>query len=327
MIETFKQSIKNKVLSQKSLVTSLTFSALFLFVPAFYYPLIKIDKLSRIEEASLFHLLIRLFENSPLLFLVVLFTTVVTPVVMIYCLFAFSLSEKTTYSTSGFYKAYRFVRDWMMLDVFALGVVASKIKLDSIVQAHVEVGVVFCLILWLLIFLADFFLWFEIKRKSVSYSVHKTVAISTGAIFLFIAANVLPVVSRTKLGVVYNLTLWDSVSSFFNSETWGLGILVFVTTYISPLFKIFFLFYVCMTLKSLQFFKLKKLTHDVMEYTNRWSMLNIFITTSLVGIVKLGSLASVESEVGSILFSGVVILIIIATSSLTLKEPKEVNET
>ena len=51
------------------------------------------------------------------------------------------------------------------------------------------------------------------------------------------------------------------------------------------------------------------------ETVGRWSMVDIYVVTILVALVKLGNLASIEAEVGAVFFGGVVVVTILAAES------------
>ena len=52
-----------------------------------------------------------------------------------------------------------------------------------------------------------------------------------------------------------------------------------------------------------------------MEAVGRWSMVDVYVVTILVALVHLGSLASVEAEIGAFFFGAVVVLTMFAAQS------------
>jgi paraquat-inducible protein A len=51
------------------------------------------------------------------------------------------------------------------------------------------------------------------------------------------------------------------------------------------------------------------------ESIGRWSMIDVFMISILVGLVKLGAVATIEAGIGAIAFAGVVILTMLAAMS------------
>ncbi len=51
------------------------------------------------------------------------------------------------------------------------------------------------------------------------------------------------------------------------------------------------------------------------ELIGRWSMVDIFVVTILVALVRLGNLATVEAQTGAVFFGSVVVLTMLAAES------------
>ena len=55
--------------------------------------------------------------------------------------------------------------------------------------------------------------------------------------------------------------------------------------------------------------------YRIIEAIGRWSMVDIFVVTILVALVRLGNLATVEAELGAVFFGAVVVLTMLAAES------------
>jgi paraquat-inducible protein A len=55
--------------------------------------------------------------------------------------------------------------------------------------------------------------------------------------------------------------------------------------------------------------------YRITEAVGRWSMVDIYVVTLLVALVKLGALATIEAGPGAIFFAGVVVITIFAALS------------
>jgi paraquat-inducible protein A len=55
------------------------------------------------------------------------------------------------------------------------------------------------------------------------------------------------------------------------------------------------------------------LLYRVIEAVGRWSMIDVFMISILVALVKLGSIATIEPGVGATSFAGVVVVTMIAS--------------
>jgi paraquat-inducible protein A len=55
--------------------------------------------------------------------------------------------------------------------------------------------------------------------------------------------------------------------------------------------------------------------YRITEAIGRWSMVDIFVVTILVALVRLGNLATVEAQPGAVFFGAVVVLTMLAAES------------
>ncbi|MBN2886043.1 MAG: paraquat-inducible protein A, partial [Chromatiaceae bacterium] len=55
--------------------------------------------------------------------------------------------------------------------------------------------------------------------------------------------------------------------------------------------------------------------YRITEAMGRWSMVDIYVVTILVALVRLGNLASIEAEAGAVFFCAVVVLTMFAAMS------------
>ena len=144
--------------------------------------------------------------------------------------------------------------------------------------------------------------------------IQRTMALSIAALILFIPANTLPILSMSRLGFQNESTIWQGIVELWKSGTPGIATLVLLCSIVIPLAKIIGLFYLCVTWK-LHSSKHNSTLLRYIEIIGRWSMLDVFLVAILVAIVKLGSFASVQPELGLVAFSGVVVLTMIASAN------------
>lgn len=144
--------------------------------------------------------------------------------------------------------------------------------------------------------------------------IQKTMALTLAAFILFIPANMLPILSMTQFGYQSESTILQGVVELWKSGTQGIAIVVLLCSILIPLAKIIGLFYLCIAWKR-QSPKRNSILLRLIETIGRWSMLDVFLVAILVAIVKLGSFASVQPELGLVAFTMVVVLTMIASSS------------
>jgi len=109
-------------------------------------------------------------------------------------------------------------------------------------------------------------------------------------------------------------TIWGGVVELWKTGTQGIALLVLLCSIVIPLVKISCLFYLCLTWQN-QSAKHNSFLIRCIDIIGRWSMLDVFLVAILVALIKLGSIASVQPEVGIVAFAGVVVLTMIATAN------------
>lgn len=142
----------------------------------------------------------------------------------------------------------------------------------------------------------------------------RTLAFSIAALILFIPANILPILSMSKLGYKTESTIWSGTVKLWNDGTQGIAILVLLCSIVIPLAKIFGLFFLCLTWKT-RSSKSTAYIARLVEVIGRWSMLDVFLVAILVALVKLGTIATIRPEPGIIAFAGVVVLTMFASAN------------
>jgi len=321
MNNTITQNFIREIDLKKFLVFSLSISSLILAFPLLYFPIIRITKLAKFEQANIIEIIIRLFDSTPVVALITLFSIVIAPLLMALCSIIFTLFDEAVNEHSFYYKAYFFSKQWMMLDIFTIAVFASMIKLGELVDVAIGLGTFFCFSFWLLVFFTDKSLWFQERKKTKKKSNLNAFCYALAALFLLIPANILPIMTTAKPGMVEKTNLWESIMHLFEGPAWPIGIIVFLASFCGPWFKIASLFYLSLTAKSKKNMNFKRNLYHFFESVGRWSMIDIFIAVILVSIVKLNALANISLEKGSLIFTAMVILTLLSSASIDLKEP------
>jgi len=146
-------------------------------------------------------------------------------------------------------------------------------------------------------------------------SVSRTWALVIAAALLYIPANLLPVMHTASLTGSEDDTIMSGIVYFWTSGSWPLAIIVFIASILVPMLKIFVLALLAFTAgrrsawNPIERAKLYRLV----EFIGRWSMLDIFVVTLTVALVRFQSLAVITARPGAIAFGSVVILTMLAS--------------
>jgi paraquat-inducible protein A len=149
------------------------------------------------------------------------------------------------------------------------------------------------------------------------HSLMRTWAFLISACIMYIPANLLPVmITRTLFGAQYD-TILSGVIYFWVSGAYGLAAIVFIASFLVPLFKLAVLFLLVVTAQrgsTWRQHERAKLYH-IIEIIGRWSMLDVFVVSLLTGLVQIQGFAVITAGVGIAAFGSVVVLTMLASLS------------
>jgi paraquat-inducible protein A len=148
-------------------------------------------------------------------------------------------------------------------------------------------------------------------------SIARTWALVLAAAIFYIPANVLPITRVISFGKAQSDTIMSGVIYFVKSGSWPIALVIFVASIFVPLLKLFILTYLLISIQVKSKWRPKDRTrlYRITEAVGRWSMVDVYVVTLLVALVKLGALATIEAGPGAIFFAGVVVITIFAAMS------------
>ncbi|HSE79357.1 MAG TPA: paraquat-inducible protein A [Alphaproteobacteria bacterium] len=148
-------------------------------------------------------------------------------------------------------------------------------------------------------------------------SIARTWALVITAFILYIPANVYPVMTVISFGSGQPDTILSGIRELFEAGMWPLALLVFFASITVPFLKLFGLIALLISVQIGARWRLRDRTvlYRVVESIGRWSMIDIFMISILVGLVRLGSIATIEPGVGATSFAAVVIITMIAATT------------
>lgn len=146
------------------------------------------------------------------------------------------------------------------------------------------------------------------------YSLARTWALIITALILYVPANLLPVTVVTSLGQTQSDTIVSGVVYFVQSGAWYLGLIIFVASVAVPMMKILILIYLLISVQRGSRSRLhdRARLYRITETVGRWSMVDVYVVTILVALVKLGGLANIDAGPGAVYFAGVVVVTMFA---------------
>ncbi|QRX85056.1 paraquat-inducible protein A [Glaciimonas sp. PAMC28666] len=146
-------------------------------------------------------------------------------------------------------------------------------------------------------------------------SINRTWALLIAACMMYIPANLMPVMITRTLFTEQHDTILSGIIYFWVSGDWELACVVFIASFLVPLFKLSAMILLTVTAqrksrwRRLQRAKL----YRIVEAIGRWSMLDVFVVSLLAGLVQISGFARITAGVGVAAFGSVVILTMLAS--------------
>jgi paraquat-inducible protein A len=148
-------------------------------------------------------------------------------------------------------------------------------------------------------------------------SLSRSWAFLIGAMALYIPANVYPFMVLTSLAHSNSYTIFGGIIELAQSGLWPLALLVFFASFTIPLMKIVLLSYMLITaqLRRKGHLRFRTGAYRFIDFVGRWSMIDVFMVSILIALMRFGQVASVHAAIGSVCFGGVVVLTIFAVEA------------
>lgn len=158
----------------------------------------------------------------------------------------------------------------------------------------------------------------ELLRGRVRGAVSASTACALGALAIYPAAVLLPVIELTKFGHARPVTVWSGAVDLIGSGQPAVGVLVFVCSIVIPMLKILGIVAIGVD-RSWRRAGARRALHRFIDWIGRWSMLDVLLVALLVAAIKLGNWADIHPGSGAAAFAALVVLSMM--SSALFKPP------
>jgi paraquat-inducible protein A len=144
-------------------------------------------------------------------------------------------------------------------------------------------------------------------------SLQRTLALTVAATFLYLPANLLPIMTVESLtGGAEPSTIVEGVITFWQTGAYPVAIIIFIASIVIPILKIFSIFGLCLAARMNRRPIAATRVYRMTEIVGRWSMVDVFVVAILVSVVQLGSLMSIRPGPAALAFASVVVLTMLA---------------
>jgi paraquat-inducible protein A len=157
----------------------------------------------------------------------------------------------------------------------------------------------------------------EVLHRRKPDSLRRTWALLIAAFLLYIPANVLPVMRVIYAGRTESDTIMSGVQELFGSGQSAVAVLVLFASITVPLIKLLGLTGMAIATQRGSRWRRRDRTvfYRLIEFVGRWSMLDVFMISILVALVRLQALSTIEAGPGAVWFASVVVLTMLAAAS------------
>jgi paraquat-inducible protein A len=154
-------------------------------------------------------------------------------------------------------------------------------------------------------------------------SLDHTLAYATGAAVLFILANSFVLIGLDARGIERTAYLFDTAWALHEHGMTSVAILVFMTVIMVPAMQLTALLYMLVPLRFGIRPRYLAEAFRIVHHAQPWAMVEVFVLGSLVSLVKLTQVATVEPHAGIYCLGGYVVMLAAALGAF---EPHELWE-
>ncbi|QDH16708.1 paraquat-inducible protein A [Swingsia samuiensis] len=163
----------------------------------------------------------------------------------------------------------------------------------------------------------------QIVRRRKPNSIRNATCFLLAGFFFYIPANILPVMTYTRVGTGMPSTIISGVIELWKANMIPLSLLVLFASITVPVLKILSLATMILSIKIKSRWNLPFLgkLYRMVEVIGRWSLIDVFMISILCAVVHFGFIANITADPGMVCFAFVVILTIFAAEAF---DPREI---
>jgi len=152
-------------------------------------------------------------------------------------------------------------------------------------------------------------------------SLQRTAALVFTAAVLYVPANLFPIMTVISFGKGDPQTILSGVVHLAHGGMVSLALLVFFASVLVPVLKLVGITFLLWSVHRRWKWRPRDRTllYRIIESVGRWSMIDIFMISILVALVKLGKVATIETGLGATCFASVVVITMFASMSFDPK--------
>ncbi|MFM8656376.1 MAG: paraquat-inducible protein A [Chthoniobacterales bacterium] len=225
------------------------------------------------------------------------------------------------------YRVIEWLAPWNLVPLFAVACLVAVVRLDLLGTVTWKTGAVFVVLLSLCCLLLE-----QLRESAGQESEarlrpqtdprirrQRAIALVAAGVVLYPFANILPVMTMSITGERAALTVWGGVLELYHVGLWPAAVIVFLASMCVPFLKLVSLAWLLWMDGKPDFRVGRTRLFRVLETVGTWSMVDFFLLSVLVAVGQLGTLASVQTELGALFFSAVLICTLFAAANYNVR--------
>jgi paraquat-inducible protein A len=152
-------------------------------------------------------------------------------------------------------------------------------------------------------------------------SLNRTLALLITSMILYIPANVLPIMNTVQLGKSEPATILGGVIILINMKSYPIAAVIFIASIMVPITKMIAISFLTYSVYRPRHFSAshRTLIYRMTEFVGRWSMVDVFVVSILVALVRLQGILTIEPGTAALAFAGVVVLTMLSAQSFDVR--------
>ena len=142
----------------------------------------------------------------------------------------------------------------------------------------------------------------------------RTLAFSLAALFLYLPANIYPMLTMQYLGRETENTVWGGVRALYEDHLQSVALLVFCASILIPLLKLVGLLFLVLS-RGARGRRFRTVIYRIICHIGPWAMLDVFLLAIMVALIRFGKFATVVPGPGILAFAAVVVFTLLASAS------------
>lgn len=152
-------------------------------------------------------------------------------------------------------------------------------------------------------------------------SINHSLALLLTAFSLLLPMHLLYISMLTNQGSTTYDNIYSGIAALFDAKMYYIGTIVFIASIVIPFVKVLGLLFIILIIKTKIKLSYKQLTitYNIIKTIGKWSMLDLFVISIMVGVINIGQLLNIQPGPAANYLAIVIIITQIAAKTLDIR--------